>query len=51
MITLHSDHGKFGVYVHQSYQDGVGMQACVVEAVLPEGFSEENYESEIETVG
>jgi hypothetical protein len=42
VVTLHSDHGRYGVYVHQAYQDGIGMQTCLVEAVVPEGFSEEN---------
>ncbi len=51
VVTLHSDHGRYGVYVHQAYQDGIGMQACLVEAVVPEGFSEENEESEVQIVG
>ena len=40
VVTLHSDYGRYGVYVHQAYQDGIGMQTCLVEAVVPEGFSE-----------
>lgn len=38
------------MYVHQAYQDGIGMQTCLVEAVVPEGFSEENEQDEVEIV-
>lgn len=31
MLKLQTEKGKFGVYVHRAYQDGIGLQACLME--------------------
>ena len=49
MITLHSDKcnnskyiDKYGIYVHQSYQDFVGQQASIVEIDSEPAINEDN---------